>query len=342
MKVVFYECEFWDGVYKKAQIAAKLKGHTVKFIDGSVNNSNIMEAKDADAVCTFVFSKIGKKELHAWKKCKLIATMSTGYNHINLKEAKKKKVTICNVPTYGSVTVAEYTFGLMLALSRKIALAYDKARAGKFDLNGLRGMDLEGKTLGIIGFGRIGQNVATRATAFGMKVIAYDPNSKEVGREGTETIITRNLEDVLKKSDIITLHSPLLESTYHMINKESINKMKKGVMIINTARGELIDSAALVQGLLSKKIAGAAIDVIEEETTLKNERKLFSENMDDAGSSMKTVVANHVLIEMNCAIVTVHNAFNTREAVGRIVDTTVENVKMFSSKKVQNVVGVRK
>ena len=175
-----------------------------------------------------------------------------------------------------------------------------------------------------------------------MKVIAYDPYADSASCKGSTICVTKKLDELLKNSDIITLHSPLLESTYHIIDEKAIKKMKDGVMIINTARGELIDSAALVRGLVSKKVAGAAIDVIEEETALKDERKLFSDHMDDSKCNMKTVVANHVLIDMNCAIVTVHNAFNTKEAVARIVDTTVENVKMFSAKKIQNVVGEKK
>lgn len=341
MKIVFYESDFWSGVYTKKQVANKLRGHNVKFVDGVVNENNIKEAKDAQAVCLFVFSKVGKKELSVWKKCKVIGTMSTGFNHINLKECEKRKISVCNVPTYGATTVAEYTMGLMLALARKIVPAYDKARNGRFDLNGLRGVDLEGKTLGIVGFGSIGKNVAKRAAAFGMKILAYDPYA-DVSCMGDRICIKTKMDELLKKSDVITLHTPLLESTFHLIDRKAISKMKRGVMIINTARGELIDTPALVEGLTTKKILGVAIDVIEEETAIKNERKIFSEHMDDSKCNMKTVVANHVLIDMENAIVTSHNAFNSKEAVARIVDTTIENVKMFDKKKAQNVIGEKK
>ncbi|PIT84812.1 hydroxyacid dehydrogenase [Candidatus Micrarchaeota archaeon CG10_big_fil_rev_8_21_14_0_10_45_29] len=341
MKIVFYEADFWKGVYSHKQVERKLNGHKVKFVSGCVSPENISEAKDADAVCLFVFSKIGKKELKIWKKCKVIGTMSTGYNHINLRECKKRKISICNVPTYGSTTVAEYTIAMMLALSRKIVQAYDKAREGKFDLHGLRGVDVEGKTLGIVGFGKIGQNVATRASAFGMKILAYDPYT-DMQCMGERGCIKAKMDELLRKSDFISLHTPLLESTCHIIDRAAIKKMKKGVMIINTARGELIDTAALVDGLNSGKIAGVAIDVIEEENVLKNERKLFSEHVDDGKANMKTVVANHILIDMENAIVTSHNAFNSKEAVARIVNATIENVKSFAKKKPSNVVGEKK
>jgi len=341
MKIVFYESDFWAGVYTHSQVERKLRGHKVKFVRGTVNAENISEAKDADAVCMFVFSKIGKKEISAWKKCKVIGTMSTGYNHINMKETKKKRIAVCNVPSYGSTTVAEYAMGLMLALARKIVPAYDKARNGEFDLDGLRGTDLEGKTLGVVGFGHIGQHVAVRASAFGMKILAYDPYT-DVECVGKVGCVKAKMDKLLRKSDVISLHTPLLESTFHLIDRAAIKKMKRGVMIINTARGELIETAALVDGLNTKKISGAAIDVIEEETALKNEKKLFSEHMDDGKANMKTVVANHILIDLPNVIVTSHNAFNTKEAVARIVDTTIENVKMFSLKKPQNVIGVKK
>ncbi|MFH0927574.1 MAG: NAD(P)-dependent oxidoreductase [Candidatus Micrarchaeota archaeon] len=341
MKIVFYETDFWSGVYSHKQVERKLKGHKVVFVKGTVNEDNVSQAKDADAVCLFVFSKVGKKELKVWKKCKVIGTMSTGYNHINLKECKKRKISVCNVPSYGATTVAEYALGLMLSLSRKIIQAYDKAREGKFDLNGLRGVDLEGKTLGIVGFGKIGQHVAARASAFGMKILAYDPYA-DFHCMGDKGCIKAKMDVLLRKSDFITLHTPLLDSTYHIIDRAAVKKMKKGVMIINTARGELIDTGALVDGLNRGKIAGAAIDVIEEENTLKNERSLFSEHIDDGKANMKTVVANHILIDMENVIVTSHNAFNSKEAVSRIVDTTIENVKAYGMKKAQNVVGMKK
>lgn len=341
MNIAIYETEFFKGVYTTSQVAKKLGEHKVKFIEEPLNAQNITEAKDADAICIFVFSRIGKKELKTLRRCRLIATMSTGYNHISIAEANRKKITVCNVPSYGSTTVAEYTLGLMLLLARKIVPAYDKARAGEFDLEGLRGIDLEGKTLGIVGFGKIGQSVAARAHAFGMNILTYDPYA-DAQCMGDKACLRTKLDELLRKSDFITLHMPLLKSTYHIIGRKEIKKMKRGAMMINTARGELIDTSALVDALNSGKIAGAALDVIEEENALKNERKLFSEHIDDGKYNMKTVVANHVLIDMKNAIITSHNAFNSREAVQRIVDTTIENIKSYFMKKKQNIVEIKK
>ncbi len=341
MKIIFYETEFWDGVYTHKQIMQKLKGHDVKFVRGSVNSQNLHEAKNADVVCTFVFSKVAKTQMRTWKKCRLIATMSTGYNHIDLKEAKKRKITVCNVPTYGSTTVAEYTMGFILAVMRKIVLAHDKTRKGEFDLEGLRGEDLEKKTIGLVGFGKIGQEVARRAKAFDMEVIAYDPyaNASLIKSKGCKKV---SFAELVKKSDVVSLHMPLVESTYHLINKKTIAKMKDGVMIINTARGELIDTNALAQAILSKKVSGAAIDVIEEENVIKDKSSVFNEHFDEAQYNMKAVVANHIIRELSNVIVTPHNAFNSREAIARIVDATIENTKAFIAKKPQNIVCLKK
>jgi len=341
MKIVFYETEFWDGVYTHKQIVQKLKGYDIKFIKESVNSQNLHEAKNADVVCTFVFSRITKEQMRAWKKCKLIATMSTGYNHIDLKEAIKRKITVANVPTYGSTTVAEYTMGLILAVMRRIVLAHDKTRKGEFDLEGLRGEDLEKKTLGLVGFGKIGQEVARRAKAFDMQVITYDPfiDASMAKNKGCKKV---SFNELVKIADIISLHMPLVESTYHMINKKTIAKMKDGVVIINTARGELIDTNALAQAVLSKKISGVGIDVIEEENVVKDKSSVFNEHFDEAQYNMKAVVANHIIRELGNVIVTPHNAFNSKQAIARIVDMTLENTKAFFMKKPQNVVCLKK
>jgi D-lactate dehydrogenase len=336
MKVVFYETEFWDGVYTHKQIMQKLKGHDVKFIRESVNSQNLHEAKNADVVCTFVFSKIAKTQMRAWKKCKLIATMSTGYNHIDLKEARKRKITVCNVPTYGSTTVAEYTIGLILAVMRKIVLAHDKTRKGEFDLGSLRGEDLEKKTLGLVGFGKIGQEVARRAKAFDMEVIAYDPYAKAslIKSKGCKKV---SFAELVKKSDVVSLHMPLVESTYHLINKKTIAKMKDGVMIINTARGELIDTNALIEALDSKKFGGVALDVLEGEGNIIEEHEVLNKNR-LSSEQMKILIENHILMKERNVLITPHVAFYTREALERITQTTVENILSCIKNKPVNTV----
>src|SRR3989338_3010588 len=197
-------------------------------------------------------------------KLKLIETMSTGYNHIDVKECKKRGIVVCNVPTYGENTVAEHTFALLLALSRKIHLSYDRTQKADFSAIGLKGFDLKGKTIGVVGCGHIGRHVVRIAKGFEMDVLVYERwQDLALAKELGFTYAT--LEELYSRSDIITFHVPLSKSTTHMFNNESLKLVKKGCTIINTARGEVIDTDALIRGL-SKKIIGAdGLDVLEGE-----------------------------------------------------------------------------
>lgn len=338
MNIVFYESGFWDILYSRKRVERRLKGHEVTFVDGPMNKDNFHLAKKADALAFFVFSKFGKKEFSACKKLKVIATMSTGFDHIDLKLAKRHGVAVCNVPTYGSVTVAEHTLALILAMAKKITGTSNRTKRGRFDLVGLRTFDLEKKTLGLVGFGSIGRNVAVRAKAFSMDIVAYDPYKSS---ETMESLGVRKVskQKLFSSSDIISLHTPLFDSTYHIIDKKAIKKMKRGVYIVNTSRGELIDSEALADGLESRKVAGAALDVIENEKGLKNEYKLLRDRGKKySAMDMRTLVMDHFLINHPNVIFTAHNAFNSKEAVERILMTTVDNIKNYSKGKPQNLV----
>jgi D-lactate dehydrogenase len=267
----------------------------------------------------------------------MIATRSTGYDHINIEACKAKGVAVATVPSYGEETVAEYAFALMLTLSRKIFESYDRIKeTGSFDLAGLRGFDLNGKTLGVIGTGKIGKNVIEIAKGFNMKVIAYDkfPDETYKQKMGYEYLA---LDEVLAQADIITLHVPFLPENEHMINAESIAKMKKGVYLINTARGALVETDALLKALKEGIIAGAGLDVLEEEGVIKDELN-FLTSAHPGEHDLRVVLENHVLVDMPNVVVTPHNAFNTWEALQRILDTTLENIKSFSSGTPQNVV----
>lgn len=329
MKTIFFELEPWEKEY--------IKGDDFVFIDGILSEDKLPAENDTEIISVFVNSVINDKVLAHFPKLKLICTRSTGYDHINIELCKSRGVVVATVPRYGEETVAEYTFALMLTLSRKIFESYDRIKeTGSFDLTGMRGFDLNGKTLGVIGTGKIGKNVIEIAKGFNMKVVAYDKFPDEAYRQkmGYEYL---TLDEVLAQSDIITLHVPFLPENEHMINAESIAKMKKGIYLINTARGALVETDALLKALQSGHVAGAGLDVLEEEGVIKDELNFLTGSRQD-NHNLKTVLENHVLVDMPNVVVTPHNAFNTWEALKRILDTTLENIKAFSSGTPQNVV----
>jgi D-lactate dehydrogenase len=331
-KIAFFELEEWE----KKILEKKFRKHEVYFFSDYLNKENIGKIKDVEILSVFIYSKITKKELDLLPNLKLITTRSTGFDHIDIKECKARGIVVCNVPSYGSRTVAEHTFALILALVKKLFPSVEKTRRGDFTLDNLRTFDLENKKLGIIGLGKIGYHVARLGRAFKMKVLAYSPHTDErfAKKLGVKLV---SLDELLKNSDIISLHAPLTNQTMHMINKETISKMKDGVILINTARGALVDSKDLVEALDSGKIAAAGLDVLEEECNIKEERQILSPHF--AGEcDLKTVLANHILLNKPNVIVTPHNAFNSQEALQRILDTTIENIQSFLNNKPVNTV----
>jgi len=333
-KVAFFEVEPWEKEYLKKA----LRGFKLYFFDNVIDEKSIKYIKDIDILSPFIYSKVSKAVMEKLLKLKLITTRSTGFDHIDLKVAKKAKIKVTNVPTYGANTVAEHTFALILSLSRKIHQSYERTSRGNFSLDGLRGFDLRGKTIGIVGTGHIGQHVIRMAKGFGMHVLAYDVkrDAKLAKKLGFKYV---TLEALLKRSNIISLHAPYNKATHHLINRKNIKLIKQGAMIINTARGGLIDTTALVDGLRSGKLAGIGLDVLEEEKyILKEEAELLSPNFvnkskDNINDYLQTIVEGHMLLISDKVIVTPHNAFNSQEALERILDTTIENVKAMNSKK---------
>ncbi|MBS3113770.1 hydroxyacid dehydrogenase [Candidatus Woesearchaeota archaeon] len=330
--IAFFELESWEKEY----LLKNLKNCQLKFVDEHLNENNVNQIKDADAIGVFIYSIVNKKILDNLPNLKLITTLSTGFDHIDLKECKKRKITVCNVPHYGENTVAEHTFALILNLTRKIHKAYERTVRGDFSIEGLRGIDLQGKTIGVIGAGSIGQHVIRIAKGFETKVIAYDKfrNLKLAKRLGFKYV---TFDYLVQNSDIITLHVPYNKSTHHLINKKEISKMKKGVIIINTARGGIIDTSALLEGLQSGKIGGAGLDVLEGECFIKEERQILSKHFLKE-CDLKTVLQNHILLKQDNVIITPHNAFNSWEALHRILDTTILNIDSFLKEKPINIV----
>ena len=218
--IAFFEIEEWEKPYLKE----KLKGCNILFFNDTINKTNIDKIKDIDIVSIFIYSKLDKVILNKLKNLKLIITRSTGFDHIDLKECKKRKIVVCNVPNYGENTVAEHTFALILSLTRKIHKAWERTRRLNFSQEGLRGTDLRGKILGVIGAGSIGQHVIRMANGFEMNVIAFDVfKNKKLEKKFNFKYV--DFDNLLKNSDIITMHCPYNKHTHHIINKNNIKKI---------------------------------------------------------------------------------------------------------------------
>ncbi len=338
-KAIFFNLEQWAQDYIKNNQALVAAGVEVDFVNGIIDKDHPASDVNFDILGTFVDSAADATVIGALPNLRHIATLSTGYDHIDLQACAARGITVSYVPTYGENTVAEYAFGLILALSRKICEAKERVKEeGSFRLDGLRGFDLMGKTLGILGTGHIGQHVVRMAKGFGMNVIAFDafPNAALAVQLGFEY---KPLPEVLSQSDIVTVHVPYLPSTHHLINAQNIGLMKSGAYLVNTARGAVVETDALVAALQSGHLAGAGLDVLEEEGMIKDE--LTALVTGHAGEhDLKTVLEDHALIDMPNVIITPHNAFNTKEAFTRILDTTVGNIVGFANGTPVNLVKI--
>ena len=294
----------------------------------NVNNSDLI--KDVNVISPFIYSKIDSKVLAKGKKLKLIATRSTGFNHIDLQSAKKKNIVVSNVPYYGENTVAEHTFALILALSRNLHKAYVRTIRNDFSLQGLQGFDLRGKTLGVIGAGSIGMHVIKMAKGFGMKIIVHDAKPNHTLAELMEFKYV-SLNQLLENSDIISLHCPYNSSTHHLINMDNIKDVKKGALFINTARSAIIQPEALYYAIEKGIFGGAGLDVFEGEELVKDENQMLTKNVEV--NHLEAILKRNILLRMENVIITPHMAFDSVEAVERIMDTTIENIKNFFNKK---------
>jgi D-lactate dehydrogenase len=333
MNIGFFEIEDWEQNY----IQGKLTGQELYFFDDKEGNGNDGKKGEIEILSNFIGYPVTEETLKRFPNLKYITTRSTGYDHIDVKACQKRGILVSNVPTYGENTVAEFAFALILALSRKIFPAVKRVREqGLFATDGLQGFDLLDKTIGIVGAGHIGLHAITMARGFGMKVIAYDPFPKPelAAQLGFEYL---PLDDLLGRSDIVSLHVPYLPATHHLINSANIGHCKKGMVIINTARGGLIETSALVSALKSGQIAGAGLDVLEEEGFIKDELELLSKGHPNE-DQLKIALADHELMYMDNVLITPHNAFNTREALQRILDTTAANISAFAKGQPINLV----
>lgn len=297
----------------------------LRYFKGHLNKHNVLLTQGVDVVCIFVNDTADAEVIRtmAANGVKLLALRCAGYNNVDLTAAEENGIAVVRVPAYSPYAVAEYTVALMLSLNRKIPRATWRTRDGNFSLNGMLGFDMHGKTVGIIGTGKIAKILIHILKGFGMNVLAYDlyPDYN-FARENQ--IVYTSLDELYHSSDIISLHCPLNEQTKYLINDYSISKMKEGVMIINTGRGQLIHTNALIEGLKNKKIGSAGLDVYEEESEYFYEDKSDRIIDDD-------VLAR--LLSFNNVIVTSHQAFFTQEALANIALTTLENIRDFRNHK---------
>lgn len=306
----------------------------LELVEEPLTAANAERFRTADIVSTFIYSALDRRVLEKFAGLKLIATRSTGFDHIDLAYCGRRGIAVSNVPNYGESTVAEHTFALLLAISHRLPEAIDRARTGHFSPEGLQGFDLAGKTMGVVGTGSIGRHVVRIAIGFGMNVLACD-TAPDRALASAWSFRYCPLDTLLKQADVVTLHVPAMGR--HLIGDREFRLMKPGVVIINTARGSLIDARALIQALSAGKVAAAGLDVLPDEPAIREEAELicsFFCNQHD----LRNLVADHVLLRMRNVVVTPHSAFNTREAVGRIIETTIENIRSFAGGEPRNLV----
>ena len=320
IKIAFYDAKPYDiDFFNKANQQYCFQ---INYIQSHLTILTAELARDHDAICVFVNDIVTEEIINKLIKynVKIIALRSAGFNNVDLKAAENK-IMIVRVPAYSPYAIAEHTIALLLTINRKTHKAYNRTREGNFNIDGLMGFDLHGKTIGIIGTGKIGQLVIKIAVGFGMKVIAYDifPNKMLENLLGFKYV---HLENLYEDADIISLNCPLTKDTHHLINEDSISKMKEGVIVINTGRGKLIHTRALIQGLKSKKIGGAGLDVYEEEGDY------FFEDF-----SNKILLDDNLtrLLSFNNVILTSHQAFFTQEAMTQIAGVTLKNLSDYFS-----------
>lgn len=289
----------------------------VKFLESNLNEETAALAEGFDAVCVFVNDVVNAGVVHRLADLGVgtIALRCAGFNNVDLAAVKERGITVCRVPAYSPYAVAEHAMGLILSLNRRYHRAHNRVREGNFSLDGLLGFDVHGKTVGVIGTGRIGRIFIDVVSGFGVKILAFDTVLDDsVRQQGAEYV---TLEELYRCSDIISLHCPLTPDTYHLIDDEAVSGMKKGVMLINTSRGPLIDSAAVIAGLKSGKIGYMGLDVYEEEGDL------FFEDLSD------TVIQDDTFVRLETfpnVLITAHQAFFTAEAVENIRRTTYANL----------------
>jgi D-lactate dehydrogenase len=338
MKIAFFDTKPYDRIWFEP--IAKEKGFEITFLEEKLNEKTAVLAKGADAVCIFVNDNANDSTIKTLKEMgvRAILLRCAGFNNVDLKMTQQEGITVLRVPSYSPRAVAEYALGLLLAVNRKIHRAYVRTRDFNYSINGLMGMDLVNRTIGIVGTGKIGQAMMSVIRGLDMRVLLYDPYPLKEIEDRTPMAIERfgrntsyvTMDTLIKESDIISLHCPLTKDTEYIINKKTISKMKDGVILVNTSRGGLVDTQALLDGLAKNKFGGVALDVYEEEDDY-----FFEDRSNDNISDLDLV---HLTSYRN-VILTSHQAFFTREAMETIARITLDNAEHFEKgENLKNIV----
>lgn len=335
-KIAVFETTDWERNRLKK---IKLKGAKIDVFKEELNPETVRLANGYDVVSVFIYSALTATVLKKLRSLKMISTRSTGFDHVHLPTAQKKGIAVCNVPFYGENTVAEHTFALILSLSRNVHKAYVRTIRGDFNLEGLQGFDLKGRTIGVIGAGHIGLHVIRMAKGFGMSVKAFDVKQNPFLAEVLDFKYV-SIDEILKTSDIISLHAPYNEKTHHLINSKNITRIKKGAILINTSRGGLVETNALFTALDKGILSGAGLDVLEGEELIKEEKQLLSHRYPP--EKMETLLKNNIILHREDVVYTPHIAFYSAEALDRILDTTLDNIRNFLAGRPTNRVGLKK
>lgn len=334
MKIAFFEIKPWEIEYLKNKFG---QSETLEllFYESELSNDVLAEITNCDVLSVFIYSQVTKQKLDKLPKLQLIATRSTGFDHIDLNECRLRNIMISNVPYYGENTIAEHTFALILSLTRNIHKSYVRTQLNNFSIEGLKGFDLKGKTIGIIGLGRIGIHVAKIARGFGMKVLGFDVNQDKFLADLINFEYV-SFEDLLKQSDIVTLHVPYNKHTHHLINNTNISLMKKGSILINTARGSVVETEALLEAIEKEIFYGVGLDVIEGEEYIKEEKQILYDP--DKLDIWEKILRDRTILRKENVVFTPHIAFYSQEALERILETTYDNIIAFNSNKPQYII----
>ena len=327
----FYDLEGWEEPFLQEQ----LPGFAVRGTTEHLGAETAARGADAEVVSVFIHSRLNAETLARLPALRMVAARSTGFDHIDLVTTGTRGIAVANVPTYGENTVAEHAFALILALARNLHRAHIRTSAGNFSLEGLRGFDLLGKRLGIVGAGSIGLHLARMAKGFGMEVVVSDIRQNRLLADvlGFRYV---DLNELLATSDVISLHLPYSPAVHHLIDRERLATVKRGALLINTARGGLVDTEALLWALDQGIIGGAGLDVFEGEDVIDNEEALLARP--DAEHALRQAMRVYLLGRRENVVLTPHSGFNSHEAVQRILDTTVENINAYQKGKLQNIV----
>lgn len=333
MQIVVFETEDWE-----ERGCERLRGlHDFHCTREPLTPETAKQFTEAEVISVFIGSQLTSPLLTAFPRLTLIATRSTGVDHIDLDYCRERGIRVCNVPDYGDATVAEHAFALLLSVARKIPESLARTQRLDFNRQKLRGIELHGKRLGVLGTGRIGRRAAQIGRGFGMEVFAYDKKPDNAAAKAIGFIYL-SLPELLATSDVVTVHLPANSETLNLLDRSALAQMKPGSILINTARGDIINAEALLWALQSGILWGAGLDVVSGEPLLRDEAEILRSGRNVPGSELKTLLADHLLLRMPNVVVTPHNAYNTEAALERIIQTTLENIHSFVAGNLSNAV----